>query len=254
MKFVTLSGLYISTSRFHPSQKVCRRRSRQHPSPGCAVSWSFVGYVYHFRSDLLDRLFGSRSIVVSSALLSVGFISLAGLLPQRSKFMLTVGITALYLGFGIVLMLSLRIRGILPNVLTEPFVKIGNVAASVGRYSYSIYLWHWPVRSWGFALFHKVFHRPLASIFGFAVYMSLSIFVGVLLARLVEYPVLTLRDRAFQHLEARLKYGSRPPPSPPHKKRSLQLGRWRGEPRAVRVRDRATDLSGRVSAQAFKEL
>jgi peptidoglycan/LPS O-acetylase OafA/YrhL len=156
-----------------------------------------LGYVYHFRSDLLDRLFGSRSIVVSSALLSVGFISLAGLLPQRSKFMLTVGITALYLGFGIVLMLSLRIRGILPNVLTEPFVKIGNVAASVGRYSYSIYLWHWPVRSWGFALFHKVFHRPLASIFGFAVYMSLSIFVGVLLSRLVEYPVLALRDRAF---------------------------------------------------------
>lgn len=66
----------------------------------------------------------------------------------------------------------------------------------VGVYSYSIYLWHMPVLSAISVLARKL---PLLSNDSVASLTSggLSVFVGILLGMIVEYPVLHFRDRLY---------------------------------------------------------
>jgi len=109
--------------------------------------------------------------------------------------MLTAGLTFLYLGFGCVLMLCLHVQDVLPRALAKPFRKIGAGFAYLGMYSYSIYLWHTAFLGWGPGFVRHVFHTQLNPVTGFAFYLVVSITVGVLMSRLIEYPVLRMRDR-----------------------------------------------------------
>jgi peptidoglycan/LPS O-acetylase OafA/YrhL len=65
-------------------------------------------------------------------------------------------------------------------------------------YSYSIYLWHGPAGAWFPGLVRQVLH---VSSFGangrFAVYLIGSLVIGITMSKVVEYPVLQLRDRIF---------------------------------------------------------
>jgi peptidoglycan/LPS O-acetylase OafA/YrhL len=155
----------------------------------------FLGYLQHFRSDFLQSLLCRKSVLVGAAFLSALLLSPALLLPQRNKVMVTAGLTASYLGFGILLMLSLHVRGILPGFVARPCSALGDGLAAIGMYSYSIYLWHEPVRVVGFALIRRLLGFPLGPWVHFFVYLTATILVGVTFSRLVEYPILKLRDR-----------------------------------------------------------
>jgi peptidoglycan/LPS O-acetylase OafA/YrhL len=134
---------------------------------------------------------------VTFALLASALLACCLLLPQASKFMATVGLTSLYLGFGIVLMLSLHNRGVVPRMLTKPVQQIGRVLAFIGMYSYSIYLWHFAVRLWAPSVARFIFHVKTGPQTSSMLYVTVSIAFGILMSRLVEYPVLRLRDRIF---------------------------------------------------------
>jgi len=99
----------------------------------------------------------------------------------EQPFLHTYGFTALYVSAGIVLLLTLRLRAV--------WAPLG----FIGAYSYSIYLWHMPIRLylgyWG-----PKDWSPLASAF---LYFGLSLGIGVLAAKLIETPFLILRDRLF---------------------------------------------------------
>lgn len=154
-----------------------------------------LGYLQHFRSAMLENVFRHKSVVIGAGLLGTALLCPALFLPQRNRLMVTAGLTATYLGFGILLMLSLRVRGILPEFLGKPCGRLGNALATIGMYSYPIYLWHEPVRTWVFALVQKFLGHPVAAWLHFFIYLSTTILVGILFSRLVEYPILKLRDR-----------------------------------------------------------
>jgi peptidoglycan/LPS O-acetylase OafA/YrhL len=162
----------------------------------------FLGYLQHFQPDFLDRLLNRKSVVFFSVLVSAMLLAPAVLLPQRNKLMITAGVTSLYLGFGIILILSLHVREIVPRIIAQPCAILGNVCASIGMYSYSIYLWHGPVRSWGFTFIQKILHFRLALLPGFVIYLSASLLVGILFSRLVEYPILKVRDRILPAIQS----------------------------------------------------
>ena len=154
-----------------------------------------LGYLQHFRSDFLQNLLDSRRKIIAAALLMVLLLSPVWLLPQRNKLMLTAGLTSVCLGFGILLMLSLRIRGVLPTLLAKPCAVLGSGMATIGKYPYPIYLWHEPFRVVGFALLRKLFGFSPGPWPHFLIYLSATILVGVVFSRLMEYPILKLRDR-----------------------------------------------------------
>ena len=103
------------------------------------------------------------------------------LLSNEHPFILTLGLTLNYLGYGMVLAAVLTLPRVLPKPL-EPAL------AYVGFYSYSIYLWHLPF----LAVVRSAFGASAA---GAAVFYAGSIVAGVVMARLVEIPALRVRER-----------------------------------------------------------
>jgi peptidoglycan/LPS O-acetylase OafA/YrhL len=128
-------------------------------------------------------------------------LSTVFLFPRDSRLFSTFGFTWLYLGFGGVLLLSIYLQGILRGKTARFMGAIGTGAAYVGMYSYSIYLWHGPTN----ALFPGFVRRLLrVSSFNeyerFAVYAVGSLVIGITMSKIIEYPVLRLRDKIFPAL------------------------------------------------------
>ena len=137
--------------------------------------------------------------------------SLAALAPSvvyeaDSVFMTTVGFTLLYLGFGGLLLLTLYCEARVPA--RGALGPLAGLLAWVGGYSYSIYLWHLVVGTLGLSVFRRAYTEGASRLGGllppqphylleFALYVAASVGVGVLMAKLVEVPVLRLRDRYF---------------------------------------------------------
>jgi len=143
----------------------------------------FLGYLYHFRPSSFEKLAGYHSLV-----LAVAFCLPAAFLDARSRVMQSFGLTALFIGCGFLVAWSV---GRTPkNVIGAAIAKI---AAKVGFYSYSIYLWHTVVCEW---FLWK--NTALA----FWAYLVTAIVVGIAAATLIELPALALREKWFPSLSS----------------------------------------------------
>jgi peptidoglycan/LPS O-acetylase OafA/YrhL len=121
---------------------------------------------------------------VPIAIISAATIAPAFFLEPENSFMLTIGLTALYLGFGGMLMLALQSKS---AAASQPIAWLGRI----GFFSYSIYLWHIVWR-------HFVLGLKLPHFWElWSIYMLGSIVLGIVMSRLIEIPVLYLRDRFF---------------------------------------------------------
>jgi peptidoglycan/LPS O-acetylase OafA/YrhL len=104
------------------------------------------------------------------------------------------------------------------NVLSGPaaatIARIGEFCAYIGTYSYSIYLWHVMfIEAVQIFLRKQIVHIPFEvprSVL-LAIYLIGSIILGVVLARLVEFPVLRIRDRIFPAIQRRPPVSPDPP-------------------------------------------
>jgi len=146
-----------------------------------------IAYYYHFHSARFRELLSPRRgwLLVAGALLLVP----AFVWPQESPFTYTIGLT-LFLTAGGLLTAGL--------VLCD-FPSRGPIAkgASLGAYSYSIYLWHIPMRDLIVPAIDQLWGVPLGFGLRSAIYLVGSLVLGVVMAKLVELPLLRLRDRWF---------------------------------------------------------
>jgi peptidoglycan/LPS O-acetylase OafA/YrhL len=156
-----------------------------------------LGYFHHFRPQVLDHLLHSTGNRVVIAACSVALVSTVCLFPRDSRFFSTFGFTCVYLGFGGILLLSLYLQGILRGITARFMRGIGTATAYVGMYSYSIYLWHGPTGAWFPGLVRRVLHVSFGAHERFAVYMIGSLAIGITMSKIVEYPILRLRDQIF---------------------------------------------------------
>lgn len=155
-----------------------------------------LSYLTHFHYSKLQSFVGtnSRAISIASlALITPGFF----VSPGEDRLMASFGLTAMYLGFGGLLLVALRVES-----PTAWLSKLSSPIANIGAYSYSIYLWHMAVRR---GLYFFVFDRmqyPIPYIATVLINAVVSIAFGILMAKLVELPVLRLRERFFPSLVA----------------------------------------------------
>ena len=156
-----------------------------------------LSYYFHYQKDALRRFLQVRRHRIVLALISALLISPCVFLRFRSLFMLTFGLTFLYLGFGALLLLSLLGDLSLPGMWRRMGSRVGSGLAYICSYSYSIYLWHVPVAVWGPHRLHTIWPKKTGTVTDFVLYLIASIDVGIFMANLIEFPVLKLRDRLF---------------------------------------------------------
>jgi len=155
-----------------------------------------VGYIYHFRPQYLAAIGRKWNAALLSILAGI-LISCAFWIPLASRFMLTVGFTLLYVGFGIALVLCLQVRDVLPRPLARFIQPLSCGLAQIGMYSYSIYLWHGAINIWFLGFLHRYLHMDMGPHTRDLIYVVASISFGILMSRAIEYPVLRIRDRIF---------------------------------------------------------
>jgi peptidoglycan/LPS O-acetylase OafA/YrhL len=135
------------------------------------------------------------------ALIVVGLLAVAPafmFVRTETPWIWSYGLTLFYLGSGALLL------GVLACDI--PSTRLTRALATIGTYSYSIYLWHvvmlvlvgTVLQSW-----------PVYTV----VYVALSIGVGMAMAKSVEVPSLAVRDRYFPRVRRRAS-PARPAPEP----------------------------------------
>ena len=145
-----------------------------------------LAYLLHYHRDaVVARYHRYRYGLLAAAVM---VLSLLVRVHQQSRWMGTVGVTMIGFAFGIVLLAVL-----LSGLEHGPFGRVVRVLAFVGPYSYSVYLWHMAVQ-------HVVINNLLPGRNPKLVLIAelvLSFALGIITAKLIEMPMLRLRDRLF---------------------------------------------------------
>ena len=151
-----------------------------------------LSYLYHFHSEEVAAFTSKfRFQLLASSLL---MLSWTLFLPLGSTLWIhTFGLNLLYIGFGFVVVSTVDWE---PHRLLVSN-SIGRLLAGVGFYSYSIYLWHLPVQKYGPRAIETVTGIHTGYWPSVIMYLTGSILLGILMAKLVEIPFLKIRDRYF---------------------------------------------------------
>lgn len=155
-----------------------------------SLFWGVViSYFYHYHSTEFKAISQRFKFIF----LLFGFILL---LPafmfsmESTLFISTVGLTLFYLGNGLILIAVVDDKyG--PNLLIK-------VLAYIGSHSYSIYLWFVPIKFGLDYLFIKVLPSTYLTWSNYTItYFTACICLGIMMSKLIEFPVLKLRDRIY---------------------------------------------------------
>lgn len=147
-----------------------------------------ISYFWHFHNEQVRRWVARHTWT----LVGLGLLFLLAAKGPRSNWWMHLGgYSMIWAAFGcLVAVVCCRDHHTWGR---HPLIR---PLAYCGQYSYSIYLWHLPVVVWSQDLL-----AAAGWTLGFwargAVYMVGSLVVGIVSARLVEMPVLALRDRLF---------------------------------------------------------
>ncbi len=146
-----------------------------------------LSYWWHFRALGENRFvnqYKNRFILAGALMLLPMFFFMS----VTNSWAFVFGLTTNYLAAGLLLL------GFLKTDFTDN--TLVKTISYVGTYSYSIYLWHLPVQEW--------LAKPLNNMTGVnswffyaGVYLAGAVLIGILLSKIIEYPILRIRDRYF---------------------------------------------------------
>ena len=154
----------------------------------------FLSYFYNFSKEAFTTFFRNNAMWLK--LVAFVFILLPFILPGNNIFMYTLGYTLLYFSFGVVLSLFVldeKINDKLDKIFTIP---VSNFIAMIGYYSYSIYLFHMFVKRYLFGVFHNLGYELHYRI-EFVLFAIISIYTGIILSKIIEIPMLNIREKYF---------------------------------------------------------
>lgn len=147
-----------------------------------------ISYWYYFKEYILIEFYEKYNRVMIP--LAILLLSFSPFIPHRDSFFaMTIGFTLLWAGFSLILVYFIQNKNI-ENILDKMFNRIVvSLISRIGYYSYSIYLAHTFINSF----FKKYFldHKFM----NFLVCNTVSIIVGVLISKYLEYYFLSLRDK-----------------------------------------------------------
>lgn len=168
----------------------------------------FISYFYHFHLDALRDFYLRRRVALMLAVVPLlSFTPFINVL--NSYFEKTIGFSLIATAFCCLLLIFLFEEGIgekISRVIGRPTYRL--IATQIGFYSYGIYLFHFYVvrylvgENYAFNKFKSGEWTYLQVVLSFLIYFVLSIVLGITLSKLIETPMLRLRDRWFPRRSA----------------------------------------------------
>jgi peptidoglycan/LPS O-acetylase OafA/YrhL len=155
----------------------------------------FVSYLQNFHYDFVHRITADPWRMPLS-LVSIVALAPALMISSLDPFTYTWEFSLLYIAFGILVLLAVHHPAVSPSTIHPGRAEQGMVGRGIGRlgrYSYTVYLWHVPLAM----LFGQLADRfvNVNAHLLHAVYLASCGIVGVGLSKLIEIPALRLRDR-----------------------------------------------------------
>lgn len=161
-----------------------------------------LAYFYHLHPQSLARIAKHRWLLI---LIGLILISPMAMIDQLNSPMIwTVGFTMLYVGYGCILLAFIHTKptdGLLGRAIGSP---VAAILAWIGVFSYSIYLWQSEVaQQFTMRLIPHLPHKPVSLLWLIVTVLDMAgaILFGALLSKLIEMPVLSLRERLFPREE-----------------------------------------------------
>lgn len=156
-----------------------------------------LAYFVHFRPAALTLARAHpRAALALGALLALPVMAAT---PDVSPWVAGGGLTAMYLGFGLVVLGVVSLENASPR--TAPCTsRVARAFARVGFYSYGIYLWHVDLAQTPMkkaAAWLEPLGPTLTWCVAIGCYVGTAVLVGVVMSKLVEAPALRLRDLFF---------------------------------------------------------
>jgi peptidoglycan/LPS O-acetylase OafA/YrhL len=144
-----------------------------------------LAYAYHFHGEAFHRAFSRWRY----ALMAAGVVALGSPFyyhgPYARIIYHTLGFTVLCQGAGALIIGALMCR--------IPSNRLVAGLAGLGSHSYSIYLWHMALMHWAMPHLRPSLSWPMRT----AIYAVGAFVIGVVMAKLIELPLLKLRDRLY---------------------------------------------------------
>ena len=145
-----------------------------------------ISYLWHYKTlrSRLQRIPPFVLLIAGLALLSPAFL----VDLQTHKWVSAAGVMLFYLGSGLLVLAAVTAKFHPSRVLA--------CSGTLGAASYSIYLWHGPVNEFCKSILSNATGPSywLAYLPG---YLGGSLFFGLLMSKLIEWPVLKVRDKFF---------------------------------------------------------
>jgi peptidoglycan/LPS O-acetylase OafA/YrhL len=170
----------------------------------CRIDSLFWGvllaYMYQYHPDCPANRLVARNRI-AAALIGGLLVMPMMFINWEHPFVWTIGYTFLYVGYGLILLAC--VNGSVAKDCRHPLIRWPVAAlAFIGFYSYTIYLWHLDAGRYRLeSLLLKGFLAGLPDSLRWAIvmllYVGFSVLAGVIASRLVERPVLALRDKLF---------------------------------------------------------
>jgi peptidoglycan/LPS O-acetylase OafA/YrhL len=154
-----------------------------------------LAYNYHFNGAAFKQWLLKRQRMVLAVSLSC--LATLGVFHVESFFMNSIGHTLMYLGFGGLLMLFVYSPSFTLQVKRITGERLFSAVSHVGLYSYSIYLFHMLVHTHLHKIVYKWLELDIHFRIYFVFYFAFSIITGVIIARMLEFPILRLREKMF---------------------------------------------------------
>jgi len=142
-----------------------------------------LAYIAHYKNYLFDNLLKNKFNVVFCILSVLFLLSNFVFYRETSRWLSVINLSVNPICFGYLMLNIIRYKN-------ELFIKIIAPLSYIGKYSYSIYL------------FHRFFDVIAKSVTKHAIpyyllYFILSIVGGIIISKTIEYPIINIRERYF---------------------------------------------------------
>ncbi len=148
-----------------------------------------ISAIYHYRSTWFQARLGRFRLpmLCFGVLMFVPFFVVE---MESTPWVSIWGYSVLYVASGMVM------AGAILATSGRPW-RITSFLGMLGSFSYSIYLWHMPVHAWGNIAIDALGGDSVGYGVRMLAYVAGSLLIGVLLSKMIELPVVRIRDRLF---------------------------------------------------------